>query len=54
MRRLDVLPLLLGKGNYADDLKFSGYYGAFVRSQIPHGRIRSIDVSGATKRVPWF
>jgi len=50
MRRLDVLPLLLGKGNYADDLKFSGYYGAFVRSQIPHGRIRSIDVSGATKR----
>jgi carbon-monoxide dehydrogenase large subunit len=46
-RREDVR-FLTGKGVYTDDMKIAGQtYAVFVRSQVAHGRIRSIDTSKA-------
>lgn len=46
--RPDAREKVLGRGIYADDLKFPGMlYGALVRSPIPHGRIKRIDTSQA-------
>ena len=45
MKRTDVKDLLLGKGNYVDDIPFKGYYGVFVRSPYPHARILKIDTN---------
>ena len=50
MKRLDVVDLLLGKGNYIDDVPFKGKYAVFVRSPYPHARIKRIDKSDAEKR----
>jgi carbon-monoxide dehydrogenase large subunit len=42
--------LLSGRGRYTDDVSLPGQvYLAFTRSQIAHGRIRSIDTSKAAK-----
>lgn len=50
MKRLDVKDLLIGKGNYVDDLPFKGKYAIFVRSPYPHARIDKIDKTDAEKR----
>ncbi|MCY0883451.1 MAG: hypothetical protein OWQ50_06610, partial [Acidianus infernus] len=50
MRRLDLEDVIKGKGNYVDDLPFSGYYGVFVRSQYPHAILRKVDVEGARRK----
>src|SRR5258708_1267872 len=48
LKRREDLPLLRGKGNVVDDLKFPGQvYAAFVRSSVAHGRIIEIDSSRA-------
>src|SRR5262249_41630059 len=40
--------LVTGHGRYVDDVRRPGQlYAAFVRSEVPSGRIRSIDVSAA-------
>jgi carbon-monoxide dehydrogenase large subunit len=40
--------LLTGRGEYVADLKLPGMlHAAFVRSQVAHGRIRSVDLSRA-------
>jgi 4-hydroxybenzoyl-CoA reductase alpha subunit len=50
--RLDARRKVSGQAVYTDDLKFSGMlHGALLRSPIPHGRIRRIDVSAA-KALP--
>jgi 4-hydroxybenzoyl-CoA reductase alpha subunit len=50
--RLDARHKVTGQAVYTDDLKFSGMlYGALLRSPIPHGRIKRIDVSAA-KALP--
>lgn len=47
-RRLDAEDKLTGKARYATDLTFPGMlYGKIVRSDRPHARILSIDVSAA-------
>ena len=48
--------ILSGRGWYVDDIVLPGMlHGAFLRSQIPHGRIRSIDTSAAQAfpRAAW-
>ncbi|BDC17745.1 xanthine dehydrogenase family protein molybdopterin-binding subunit [Acidianus sp. HS-5] len=50
MRRLDLEDVIKGKGNYVDDIPFSGYYGVFVRSQYPHAFIKKVDVEGARRK----
>ncbi len=40
MKRTDLEDLLKGKGNYIDDLQFSGYHAVFVRSSYPHAKIK--------------
>jgi CO/xanthine dehydrogenase Mo-binding subunit len=50
MRRLDLEDVIRGKGNYVDDIPFSGYYGVFVRSQYPHAILRKVDVDGARRK----
>jgi CO/xanthine dehydrogenase Mo-binding subunit len=50
MRRLDLEDVIKGKGNYVDDIPFSGYYGVFVRSQYPHAILRKVDVDGARRK----
>ena len=50
IERIEDLRFLRGKGKFIDDLNHKGqWYGAVVRSAIPHGRIRNIDVSAALK-----
>ncbi|EWG07671.1 MAG: aldehyde oxidase and xanthine dehydrogenase molybdopterin binding protein [Candidatus Aramenus sulfurataquae] len=49
MKRTDLEGVIKGKGNFVDDLPFSGYHAAFVRSTYPHARIR-VDPSEAVKR----
>ena len=40
--------LLTGKGEFVADLKLPGMlHAAFVRSQVAHGRIKSVDLSQA-------
>ncbi len=46
-RREDVR-FLTGKGNYTDDINLNGQaYAYFLRSDVAHGRINSIDTSAA-------
>src|ERR1700726_4437137 len=50
IERIEDLRFLRGKGKFIDDLNHKGqWYGAVVRSAVPHGRIRNIDVLGALK-----
>ncbi|MBK1789194.1 xanthine dehydrogenase family protein molybdopterin-binding subunit [Prauserella cavernicola] len=47
-RRRDGAALLTGRARYVDDYRPHGlHYAAVVRSTVAHGRIRSVDVSGA-------
>jgi carbon-monoxide dehydrogenase large subunit len=40
--------ILTGRGRYVDDFTFPGLlHAAFLRSTVPHGRLRSLDVSDA-------
>ena len=46
--RLDARAKVTGQAIYADDITLPGtLYGALLRSPIPHGRIKRIDVSRA-------
>ncbi|MXZ70889.1 MAG: molybdopterin-dependent oxidoreductase [Acidobacteria bacterium] len=48
VKRREDPRLIQGHGTYVDDVKIAGLqHLAFKRSDIPHGRIRSIDVSAA-------
>ncbi|EZQ04891.1 aldehyde oxidase [Candidatus Acidianus copahuensis] len=49
MRRTDLDQVILGKGNYVDDLDFKGFYGVFVRSQYPHAKFK-LDVSSVLEK----
>ncbi len=51
-KRKEDVRFIQGKGNYVDDLKLPGMvFGDFVRSPVPHGRIKSIDPEKA-KALP--
>ena len=46
--RVEDPRLVTGRGHYVDDIQLPGMlHAAFVRSNLAHGRIRSIDVSAA-------
>jgi carbon-monoxide dehydrogenase large subunit len=48
VRRVEDPRILTGRGQYVDDVVLPGMlHAAFRRSQVPHGRILSIDVSEA-------
>ena len=48
IKRREDPRLIQGRGTYVDDLKITGMqHLAFKRSDIAHGRIRSLDVSAA-------
>ena len=48
VRRAEDPRILTGRGHYVDDVALPGMlHAAFLRSSVPHGRIRSIDVSEA-------
>jgi aerobic carbon-monoxide dehydrogenase large subunit len=48
VHRLEDQRFLRGRGQYVGDLAYEGMLHAVVlRSSVPHGRIRSIDVTGA-------
>ena len=48
VKRLEDPALLRGRGNFVDDIRFSGMANAaFVRSPFPHARLRAIDKSAA-------
>src|ERR1700685_268692 len=50
IERIEDLRFLRGRGQFIDDLNHEGqWYGAVVRSAVPHGCIRSIDASAALK-----
>ena len=50
VKRREDPRLIQGHGTYVDDVKIAGLqHLAFKRSDIPHGRIRSIDVSAAAE-----
>jgi aerobic carbon-monoxide dehydrogenase large subunit len=52
MERREDLRFLRGRGEYLDDLKLDGLlYAVILRSQVAHGRIRSLDVTAA-KQLP--
>ena len=49
VKRREDPRLIRGRGTYVDDIKIPGMcHLAFKRSDVAHGRIRSIDVSAAT------
>ena len=49
MKRKEDPRLITGRGNYVDDISLPGMlYMALVRSPIAHGKITSIDTSGAS------
>jgi len=49
MKRKEDPRLITGRGNYVDDMSLPGMlYMALVRSPIAHGKITSIDTSGAS------
>jgi carbon-monoxide dehydrogenase large subunit len=51
MERREDLRFLRGRGTYVDDLKIPGLlYAVIFRSSVAHGRIKSLDVSGALRR----
>ena len=48
--RLEDRPLLLGQGRFAADISFPGqWHMRVVRSDVAHGRLKSIDTSAALK-----
>jgi CO/xanthine dehydrogenase Mo-binding subunit len=48
--RADAYPKVTGELEYVDDLRLDGMlYGKVLRSQIPHGNVKSVDVSDAEK-----
>src|SRR5258707_4546684 len=50
MERREDLRFLCGRGEYVDDLAVEGLlYAVILRSSVAHGRIASLDVSGALK-----
>ncbi len=50
IERIEDLRFLRGRGQFVDDLNFEGQlHGAVVRSVVPHGRIRNIDISAALR-----
>ncbi len=50
--RVEDRRILVGRGRYVDDVVLPGMlHAVFVRSQIPHGELRSVDVSEA-RRLP--
>src|SRR5215467_334813 len=52
IERLEDLRFLRGRGEYVDDLAREGLlHAAILRSQVAHGRIRSIDAARA-RRLP--
>ena len=47
-KRREDLRFLTGRGSYTDDIAVAGQaHAVFVRSQVAHGRIRSIDTRAA-------
>ncbi|AWR98345.1 molybdopterin-dependent oxidoreductase [Acidianus sulfidivorans JP7] len=50
MKRTDLEEILKGKGNYIDDLPYSGYYAYFVRSSYPHAKINKVDTTDAKNK----
>ncbi len=52
VRRREDPRLLRGEGSFVDDLAPEGcLHAAFVRSPVPHGRVRDLDL-GPTRRLP--
>ncbi len=52
VERIEDLRLLRGKGEYVDDIHLENtLYAVMLRSEVAHGRIRSIDVAAA-KAMP--
>jgi carbon-monoxide dehydrogenase large subunit len=50
--RVEDPRILSGRGRYVDDVVLPGMlHAAFFRSQVPHGRLRTLDVSDA-RRLP--
>src|SRR5687767_939263 len=50
VKRREDPRLIQGRGTYVDDLKIAGMrYMAFKRSDVAHGKIKSIDTSGAAQ-----
>ncbi len=48
VKRVEDPRILSGQGRYVDDVDLPGMlHGAFLRSQVPHGRLLSLDVSEA-------
>jgi carbon-monoxide dehydrogenase large subunit len=48
VKRVEDPRILTGQGNYVDDIVVPGMlHAAFLRSQVPHGRLLSLDVSEA-------
>ena len=48
VKRREDPRLIQGRGTYVDDIKIAGMqHLAFKRSEVAHGRIRSIDTSAA-------
>ncbi len=48
--REDAYPKVTGDLEYVDDLQLEGIlYGRLLRSSVPHGEVRSVDVSDAKK-----
>ena len=48
VRRVEDPRILTGRGRYVDDVVLPGMlHAAFLRSQVPHGRLVSLDVSEA-------
>ena len=49
MKRIDAKPLLLGRGDFFDDVGFEGRYGVIAGSPHAHARIVKIDTAAAEK-----
>ena len=48
VQRVEDPRILTGRGRYVDDVVLPGMlHAAFLRSQVPHGRLRSLDVAAA-------
>src|SRR5262245_29703098 len=48
VRRVEDRRALTGTGRFLDDVTLPGLlHAAFVRSSVPHARLRGVDVSGA-------
>lgn len=48
VKRVEDPRILTGRGRYVDDVVLPGMlHAAFLRSQVPHGRLRSVDVADA-------